>query len=74
MEQETINFVINAVLWIVMCIFIFGAIIVYPLSILIHMVRLKFVKVIGNIFGWGINVIIVITCAYFLAERGALYI
>ena len=68
-----IDFAINAVLWIIMAVFVFGAVIVYPLSIMIHMVRLKLVKVIGNIFGWGINVIIVITCAYFLAERGALY-
>ena len=68
-----IDFAINAVLWIIMAVFVFGAVIVYPLSIMFYMVRLKLVKVIGNIFGWGINVIIVITCAYFLAERGALY-
>ena len=65
---------INIALWGLMIVFAFGALIVHPISFIVNLVRLKFVKVIGNIFGFGINVIVVITCAYFLAERGALYI
>ena len=61
-------------LWGLMIVFAFGALIIHPISFIVNLVRLKFGSAFGNIFGWGINVIIVITCAYFLAERGALYI
>ena len=74
MEQETINFVINAALWIMMIIFALGAVIIHPLGMIINLVRLKFANAIGSIFAFGVNLIVVIACAYFLAERGALYL
>ena len=73
MEQEMIDLVINGAFWIMMIIFAFGAVIIHPLGMIINLVRLKFTNAIGSIFAFGLNVIVVIACAYFLAERGALY-
>jgi hypothetical protein len=73
-EQEMIDLVINGGLWIMMIIFAFGALIVHPLGFIINLVRLKFANAIGSILAFAVNLIVIITCAYFLAERGALYL
>ena len=65
---------INIALWGLMIVFASGVLIVHPISFIVNLVRLKFDHALGNIIGWCINLIVVITCAYFLAERGALYI
>ena len=73
MEQEMVDLVINSGLWIMMIIFALGAVIIHPLGMIINLVRLKFANAIGSIFAFAVNLIVVIACAYFLAERGALY-
>lgn len=73
-EQEMIDMVINGGLWIMMIIFGFGVLIVHPLGFIINLVRLKFANAIGSILAFGINLIFIIGCAYWLAQRGALYL